>query len=119
MFLLNYVITFFQSKFGTFNLKFLRLTSFSKMSCGGGCCCGGAKSIEQNNEFAIDSFKRAFQEKGLEFVKIESATQQIVAGSIFDGICEAKEGGKVGRYKIKVWVKVANQGIEVQAFEKL
>ena len=89
------------------------------MSCGC-CCCGGVKEANINDEHVINAFKGAVANHNatngtnLEFVKIVSATQQVVAGFIFEGIVETNDGN----YKAKFWVKPGTQGTEYQLFQK-
>lgn len=89
------------------------------MACCGGCCCGGVKPANIEDENVINVFKQVVAEKNAgEFVKIVSATQQVVAGFIFEGVVEVKEGDANVQYKVKVWCKPGTQGNEIQLFEK-
>jgi hypothetical protein len=88
------------------------------MSCS--CCCGSAQPANIQDQHVIDAFKGAVTDANtkngtsLEFVKIISATQKVVAGYEFEGVIETNEGN----YKVKMWVKPGTQGTEYQLFEK-
>lgn len=90
------------------------------MSCQGGCCCGGQKEANVNDEHVIKAFKDAIANHNqtandhLEFVKVVSATQQVVAGMRLRGVVEVT-GGSSNQYDVDVWVKPGTQGIEVQS----
>ncbi|KAI5507894.1 cystatin family,phytocystatin subfamily [Trichomonas vaginalis G3] len=92
---------------------------FSPKSCGK-CCCGGAHEANIHDEHVIEAFKDAIalgnQKNGtnVQFVELVSATQQVVAGFIFDGVVKTNDGN----YKVKIWCKPGNTEKELQLFEK-
>lgn len=92
------------------------------MSCERGCCCGGQSQANVNDEHVIQAFKDAIANHNqtandhLEYVKVVSATQQVVAGFMFRGVVEVN-GGAAKEYFVDVWCKPGNQGIEVKRCE--
>lgn len=90
------------------------------MSCSCGCCCGGAKPADVNDQHIVDAFKGAVADANakngtqLQFVKIVSATQKVVAGLELQGVVETNDGN----YQVKMWVKPGTQGTEYQLFQK-
>ena len=94
------------------------------MSCCRGCCCGGRNPADIQDEHVINSFRTAVNQHNqanglnLEFVKILSATQQVVAGFMFEGVVEVNENGEASHYNVKVWVKPGGQEHVIQHFIK-
>jgi len=88
------------------------------------CCCGGRNAANIQDEHVIASFRAAVTKQNetngtsLEFVRVISATQQVVAGFIFDGVIELNENGAPAHYQVKIWCKPGGQEIEVQNFLK-
>ncbi|KAK8889917.1 hypothetical protein M9Y10_034672 [Tritrichomonas musculus] len=89
------------------------------MSCHGNVC-GGQSQANVNDEHVVKAFRDAIANHNqtandhLEFVKVVSATQQVVAGMRFRGLVEVT-GGSNNQYDVDVWVKPGTQGIEVMS----
>ncbi|CAJ1971910.1 unnamed protein product [Sphenostylis stenocarpa] len=79
---------------------------------------GAANSVEIENlaRFAVDDHNKK-QNSALEFVRVISARQQVVAGTLYYIILEAKDGETKNAYETKVWVKEWLKSKEVQEFK--
>ena len=83
--------------------------------------CGGVSPANVNDEFVVKSFKKALElgnqqnSLNLTFVKVLNATQQVVAGSIFEGDMETSDGV----YHIKLWSRPWLEAYELQEFRKI
>lgn len=80
---------------------------------------GRRKSIDINNVEVLNVFKTVVEERGLKFVELEEATQQIVSGFIYQGVCKVVENDVNVRYMIKIWIKPGAESKEVMIFEKI
>jgi hypothetical protein len=87
--------------------------------------CGGHSPADVNDENLISVFKQgvdsynAQNSASLQFVSVESATKQVVAGFNFKGVINVLEGGAAAKYQVTVWQKPGGQVIEVTEFTKL
>ena len=92
------------------------------MSCASGVC-GGQSAADVNDAHLVQAFKDAIESHNksandsLQFVRVVSATKQVVSGFMLRGVVEVSVGGANKEYNIDVWVKPGTQGIEVQKCE--
>ncbi|KAK9221286.1 hypothetical protein WN944_009712 [Citrus x changshan-huyou] len=85
---------------------------------------GGVREVEgtANNQeivnlarFAVDEHNKK-QNSNLQFVKVVSAKQQVVSGTLYDITLEAVEGGQKKLFEAKVWEKPWMQFKELKEF---
>ncbi|XP_076916981.1 cysteine proteinase inhibitor A-like [Bidens hawaiensis] len=72
--------------------------------------------IDSLAQFAVDEHNKK-QNSLLEFGKVISTKEQVVAGTVYYITLEAKDGGEKKTYEAKVWVKPWLNFKELQAFE--
>ncbi|MED6155358.1 hypothetical protein PIB30_004372 [Stylosanthes scabra] len=79
---------------------------------------GSQNSVEIQNlaRFAVEEHNKKSNSR-LEFVRVISAKEQVVAGSIYEISLEAKDGEKNQVYEAKVWVKPWLNFKELQEFK--
>ncbi|KAL0418420.1 UNVERIFIED_CONTAM: Cysteine proteinase inhibitor [Sesamum radiatum] len=79
---------------------------------------GAQNSTEINDlaRFAVDEQKKK-ENRVLEFKKVLSAKEQVVAGTMYYITLEAADGGKNKVYEAKVWVKPWMNFKEVEEFK--
>nr|AFK41117.1 unknown [Lotus japonicus] len=78
---------------------------------------GNQNSLEIENlaRFAVEEHNKK-QNTLLEFGKVVSATQQVVAGTLYKIKLEANDGGKKQVYEAKIWEKPWLNFKELQEF---
>ncbi|XP_076913147.1 cysteine proteinase inhibitor A-like [Bidens hawaiensis] len=72
--------------------------------------------IDSLAQFAVDEHNKK-QNSLLEFGKVISTKEQVVAGTMYYITLEASDGGEKKTYEAKVWVKPWLNFKELQAFE--
>nr|XP_043632184.1 cysteine proteinase inhibitor A-like [Erigeron canadensis] len=79
---------------------------------------GVANSLELDSlaQFAVDEHNKK-QNSLLQFGKVVSSKEQVVAGTVHYITLEALDGGQKKTYEAKVWVKPWLNFKELQAFE--
>ncbi|KAK4408348.1 Cysteine proteinase inhibitor 3 [Sesamum angolense] len=96
-----------------------RLASRSGDMVGGIHPVKGAQNSTEINDlarFAVDEQKKK-ENRDLEFKKVLSAKEQVVAGTMYYITLEAADGGKKKVYEAKVWVKPWMNFKEVEEFK--
>ncbi|KAL2322581.1 hypothetical protein Fmac_026960 [Flemingia macrophylla] len=73
-------------------------------------------TIESLARFAVDEHNKK-ENAVLEFVKVVTAKQQVVSGTMYYITLEAKDGEKNEVYETKVWVKPWLNFKEIQEFK--
>ncbi|KAL2316909.1 hypothetical protein Fmac_030785 [Flemingia macrophylla] len=81
---------------------------------------GAANSVEIQElaRFAVDEHNKK-ENGGLVFVRVISAKQQAVSGTVYYITFEAKDGETIKTYETKVWVRGWLNSRELQQFKQL
>ncbi|OAY57912.1 cysteine proteinase inhibitor [Manihot esculenta] len=81
---------------------------------------GSANSVEIDNlaRFAVDDYNKK-QNALLEFKRVVSTKQQVVAGTMYYITLEVADGGQTKVYEAKVWEKPWLNFKEVQEFKPI
>ncbi|KAK4278823.1 hypothetical protein QN277_016618 [Acacia crassicarpa] len=78
--------------------------------------CQNSLAIDSLARFAVEDYNKK-QNALLEFGKVVSAKEQVVAGTMYYITLEATDGGKKKIYEAKVWEKPWLNFKEVQEFK--
>lgn len=83
--------------------------------------CGGVNPANANDQEIFEVFKAAIDKKNqenstnIQLIKVLNATQQVVAGMIYEGDVETSDG----KYHVKFWEKAWEHFLQVDVFQKI